>query len=157
VVFSPGRCHAAIDQFCEALYKRPCCFHVFAIPLLMTNRWRKQLSKATDVNFVVKPCTDIWGASQYEPLGVFISLPLYRHGHWRLRGTQPVADLARAMCSLQKSAYVQKGNLLREFLLLSRELDSMPEIVARQMFQTAKGRQVPGPLAQGRGGEPLGE
>jgi hypothetical protein len=42
---------AAIDQFVDALHKRPSCFHVFAIPLLMTNIWRKQLLKATDVYF----------------------------------------------------------------------------------------------------------
>jgi hypothetical protein len=47
-----------------------------------------------------------------------------------------VVDLASAMCALQKSDYVQKGNLMREFLLLSRELDSMPEGLMRRMFPT---------------------
>jgi hypothetical protein len=37
----------AVDQFCDAFHKRPSFFHVFDIPLLMTNRWRKQLPKAT--------------------------------------------------------------------------------------------------------------
>jgi hypothetical protein len=68
----------AIDQFCEALHKRPYGFHVFAIPLLMTNRWQKQLLNVTDANLVVKPCTEIWGASQHEPFDVFISLPICR-------------------------------------------------------------------------------
>jgi hypothetical protein len=39
---APVAADAAIDKFCDALHKRPNCFHVFAIPLLMTNRWRKQ-------------------------------------------------------------------------------------------------------------------
>jgi hypothetical protein len=63
---------SAIDHFCEALHMLPYYFHIFAIPLLMTNCWRKQLLKVMDFNFVVKPCTEIWGASQHEPLGVFI-------------------------------------------------------------------------------------
>jgi hypothetical protein len=116
----------------------PYCFHVFDIPLLMTNRWSKQLLKATDVNFVVKACNEIWGASQHEILGVVISLHLCRHEPWRLRGTQPVVDLASAMCDLQKSDYVHKWNLLREFFLLPRELDSMLEGVVWQIFQPMK-------------------
>jgi hypothetical protein len=83
----------------------------------MTNRWLKQLLKATDINFVVKPCTESWGASQHEPLGVFIYLSLCRHEPWRLEGTQPLVDLASAVCALQKSDYVQKGNILCDFFL----------------------------------------
>jgi hypothetical protein len=60
---TPAAADAAIGQFCEALHKRPYYFHVFAIPLIMTNLWHKQLLKETDINFVVKPCTEIWGAS----------------------------------------------------------------------------------------------
>jgi hypothetical protein len=51
----PAAADAAIDQFCEALQKRPHCSHVFAVPLLMTNRWKKTLLKAVDVYFVLKP------------------------------------------------------------------------------------------------------
>jgi hypothetical protein len=35
-----------------------------------------------------------------------------------------------------------------KFLLLLRELDSIPESVMQQMFQTAEGGTVPGPLVQ---------
>jgi hypothetical protein len=38
---APAAADAAIDQFFEALHKRPHCSHVFAVPLLMKNRWRK--------------------------------------------------------------------------------------------------------------------
>jgi hypothetical protein len=40
---APAAADAAIDQFCEALHKRPHCSHVFAVSLLITNRWRKTL------------------------------------------------------------------------------------------------------------------
>jgi hypothetical protein len=115
----------------------------------MTNRRRKQLLKRTYINFVVKPCTDIWGASQHEHLGAFNSLTLCRHTPWRLRGTHPVVDLESALCALQKSDYIQKGNLLHKFLLLTREVDSMPASVVRGMFPTAERIQVPGPFAHG--------
>jgi hypothetical protein len=82
---APAAVDAAIDHFCDALHKRPSCFHVFATPLLMTNRWRKQLLKAMDVYFVLKAYSMLWNNSQHEPLGIFISLPLSRHEPWRLR------------------------------------------------------------------------
>jgi hypothetical protein len=90
----PATDNATIDQLCEAVYKRPFCFHVFAVLLLMTNRWRKQLLKATDMIFFLKPGSKIWFFSQHEPLGIFISLPLGRHEPWRLRKTKPVVDPA---------------------------------------------------------------
>jgi hypothetical protein len=34
---APAASDAAIEQFCEALHKRPHCYHVFAVPLLMSN------------------------------------------------------------------------------------------------------------------------
>jgi hypothetical protein len=97
---------AAIDQFCEALHKRPHCYHAFAIPFLMMNRWRKTLLKAVDVYFVLKPVCEIWDNSQHEPLGIFISLPLSRHEPWRLRHTQPVVDLARSLLEVPDADFL---------------------------------------------------
>jgi hypothetical protein len=77
---APAAADASIDKFCEALYKRPHCSHVFYMPLIMTNRWRKTLLKAVDVYFVLKPLCAIWDHSQHEPLGIFISLSLSIHG-----------------------------------------------------------------------------
>jgi hypothetical protein len=113
---APAAEDAAIDQFCEALHKRPHCSHVFAVPLLMTNRWRKTLLKAVDVYFVLKPGCAVWDHSQHEPLGIFVSLPLSRHEPWRLWYTQPVVDLARALREVPDDDFVQKGHILCEFL-----------------------------------------
>jgi hypothetical protein len=46
---APAAADAAIDQFCEALHKRPHWYHVFVIPFLMTNRLRKTLLKSVGV------------------------------------------------------------------------------------------------------------
>jgi hypothetical protein len=81
----------------------------------MTNRWRKQLLKATDVNFVLKSGSEIWSFSQHEPLGIFISLPLIRHEIWRLRKTKPVVDLGSALREVQYADHIQKGDILRKF------------------------------------------
>jgi hypothetical protein len=105
-----------MDQFCDDLHKRPSCFHVFAIPLLMTKRWRKQLLKATDVYVVLKADSMIWNNSQHDPLDIFIYLPLSRHEHWSLQRTKTVVDMESSMKELPPDYFLQKGNILRKFL-----------------------------------------
>jgi hypothetical protein len=94
---APAAADAAIGQFCDALYKIPNCFHVFAIPLLMTKIWRKHFLKVMDVYFVLNAESMILNNSQLGPLDLFISLPLSRHGPWCLRRTKPLEDLASAL------------------------------------------------------------
>jgi hypothetical protein len=149
---APAAADAIIDQFCEALHKRPHCFHVFAKPFLMTNRWRKTLLKALDVYFVLKPVCDIWDNSQHEPLDIFISLPLSRHEPWCLRHTQPVVDLARSLREVPDADFLQKGHLLCEFIYWTRQLETMPDGMVRRFLHPIKGGLLPGKIAQGRGG-----
>jgi hypothetical protein len=80
---SPDAADAAIGQFCEALHKRPYCYHDIAVPLMMMNRWSKTLLKAVDMYFVLKPVWESLDNSQHEPLDIFISFPLIRHEPWR--------------------------------------------------------------------------
>jgi hypothetical protein len=68
---------AAIDQFCEALHKTPHCYHVFAVPLLMTNRWSKTLLKAVDVYFVLKPVCEIQITHSMSHLAFYLFAPQY--------------------------------------------------------------------------------
>jgi hypothetical protein len=72
------------------------------------------------VNYVLNPGSEIWPFSQHEPLDIFISLPLSRHEPWRIRKTKPVVDLVSAMCEVQDADHVQKGDILQEFLCLTR-------------------------------------
>jgi hypothetical protein len=141
---APAAVDAAIDQFCDALHRCPSCCHVFAIPLLMTNRWRKQLLKATDVYFVLKAESMIWNNSQHEPIGIFISLPLSRHEPWRLRRTKTVVDMESALREYQPDDFLQKGNILRKFLGLTRQLETMPEGLLRELLHTPGRGSVPG-------------
>jgi hypothetical protein len=73
---APAAADAAVDKFCEALHKSPYYYHVFAIPMLMTNRSRNTMLKAVDVYFVLKPVCEIWDISQHELLGIFSLCPL---------------------------------------------------------------------------------
>jgi hypothetical protein len=108
----------------------------------------ENLVKAVDVYFVLKPVCAVWDHSQHEPLGIFISLPLSRHEPWRLRHTQPVVDLTRALREMPDDDFVQKGNLLCEFICLARQLETMPASVVRGMLHTTEGGQVSSEVAK---------
>jgi hypothetical protein len=141
---APAAAYAAIDQFCDALHKRPSCFHVLAIPLLMTNIWRKQLLKATDVYFVLKANRIIWNNSQHEPLGIFISFPLIWHEPWLLWRTKTVVDMDSALRELPPDDFLQKGIFLRKFLGLARQLETMPEGLVWELLHTPGRGSIPG-------------
>jgi hypothetical protein len=140
----PAAAYAAIVQFCDALHKRSSCFHVFAIPRMMTHRWTKQLLKATDVYFVLKAESIIWNNSQHEPIDIFISLPLSRHGPWFLRRTKTVVDVESSLRELPPDDFLQKGNILRKFLGLTRQLETMSERLVRELLHTPGRGPVPG-------------
>jgi hypothetical protein len=76
---------AAVEQLCEAVHKRPQCTHLFMTPFLMTDRWRKQMLKATDLKLCLKAECQVRDSSNREPPGFFIYLPLCRHEPWRMR------------------------------------------------------------------------
>jgi hypothetical protein len=89
----PAAEDVAVEQLCEAVHKRPQCTHVLIAPFLMTNPWRKQMSKATDLKFFLKQECHIWDSSNHEPIGLFIYLPLCRHEPWIMRYAASVVDL----------------------------------------------------------------
>jgi hypothetical protein len=97
------------------------------------------LLKAVDVYFVLKFVCAIWDHSQHEPLDILIYLPLSRHEPWHLRHTHPLVDLARALREVPDDDFVHKGHLLREFLCLARQLETMPESVVRGFLHTIEG------------------
>jgi hypothetical protein len=104
----------------------------------------EKLLKATDVYFVLKAESMIWNNSQHEPLGIFISLPLSRHEPWRLRQTKTVVYLESSLRELPSDDLLQKGNILRKFLGLTRQLETMPEGLVRELLHTPGRGSVPG-------------
>jgi hypothetical protein len=145
----PAAANAVIEQLCEAVHKRPQCTHLFMTPSLMTNRWRKQMLKVTDLKFSLKAECQVRDSSNHEPLKFFMYLPLCRHEPWRMRYTATVVELEIDLRSLPCGDLLQKGNLLCKFLEQTRKLDAIPESVVRNLYQGPRGDQVPYKIAEG--------
>ena len=130
----PGAADVAVELLAKSKHKRPHHEHLFICPRLMTNRWRKQLSKVCDVIFTIPVGSDVWGLHQHEPLLLGLALPLIKHRPWRLRGVPILERVGRNLSELSPSAPGWGRDILRELLQFMRGLDSMQESLVWEML-----------------------
>jgi hypothetical protein len=87
----PALMEVASELLSEDRLAHPQWPHVFVVPCLMTQLWRKNLMKGDDVLFTVPADVLFWTSGQFEPLIVAINFPLshvlrYR-GPWMVKRT----------------------------------------------------------------------
>jgi hypothetical protein len=140
----PAAADAALEQLCRTQLKRPSSTcNVFIAPRLMTSRWRKKLVKACTFYFYIPACFDIWNKSQHEPLMIAVCLPLSKHRPWNLRSTQHVGNLERSLRPVQRFHPNGSRDLLRQFLITTRKLETMPRSMVCEMLRTDDMGQAP--------------
>lgn len=131
----PAAAETALEMLGKAIHKRPRTEHIIIIPRLMTSRWRKLLGKICDLVFCVPVGCDAWSDSQFEPLIVGIYCPLFCHRPWRLRRTRYVEHVEGMLREMPSTQPFWGRNILCEFLVNARRLDSLPELVVWRMLQ----------------------
>ena len=124
---APAAAYLVVERLAQARHKRPNSLHLVVVPRLMTGRWRKQLLKATDFNCRLA-LPSLWDMeAQFEPLLIFVCLPLLPHrpdfdqreSHCKgLRRILQPEDLSEADPEIQ-------GDLLRQLLLQARTVSSV--------------------------------
>ena len=68
-----------VEQLSLAKHKRGQAGHVVVVPRLFTSLWRKHLTRATDFYFKLE-CCPVWDLGvHFEPVLIFVSLPLTSH------------------------------------------------------------------------------
>jgi hypothetical protein len=130
----PAAADVAAELLGKSKHKRAQNEHVFVCPRLMTNRWRKHLSKICDVAFTTPVGTHSWNVEQHEPLLVGLCFPLSRHRPWRLRGTKLMERVVSQLSELSTTAPFWGRDILRELFLTTRGLDSLPESMVRTLL-----------------------
>ena len=87
----------------------------------------KQFFKTIDFHFIVKPSFPFWGPSQFESLYIVIAFPLTSCFSWQIRRTPKLLSMVRELRRLFEEDYMATRVFLRQFLLASRRLPSMPK------------------------------
>ena len=123
----PAAADVAVELLGKAKHKRPLTEHIFVCPRLMTNRWRKQLSKVCDLLLTIPVGTHFWGVHQHEPLLVGIAFPLISVRPWRLRNATLLERTVSELSGLPPASANWGGSVLQQLLSVTRKLESMPE------------------------------
>jgi hypothetical protein len=79
---APAATGVVVEQLGKARHKRPGCFHIVAVPRLMTGRWRRAMGREYDFYFKIPPGSALWPTKMYEPLLVYVCLPFVPHRPW---------------------------------------------------------------------------
>ena len=78
---------------------------------------------------------DVWPINMYEPVFLYVSLPLCSVEPWSLRGTNYVEHFRSYVCSLRPGATKRRRSLLRNFFVTTTQLAGMPEGMVRSLLQ----------------------
>jgi hypothetical protein len=123
----PAAADVVVERLGIAKHKRPNSLHLVVVPRLMTGRWRKHLSRATD-GYIKLDDPALWDLTdQFEPVLVFVSLPFLPHRpdfqrrrdlFEQLRGLLQGEDMQAPSAPLQR-------DLLRKLLHEARALPAL--------------------------------
>ena len=136
-LWCPPPCIAdiAVEMLRESVHRRSDALHIIMIPKLMTFSWRKLLLRSCDLSFYMDPGHMCWPDEMFESVMIGIYLPLLPRYPWTFRRSGSVLEMERLLSKLPGSEERTKGTLLRQFLLFTWRLQSMPERLVRELLQ----------------------
>jgi hypothetical protein len=121
----PAAADAAVEWLGKSIHKRPTSTHIMIVPRLMTARWRKTLTKTSDLLFTVPVGSNVWNSQQHEPLICAVSLPLSKKKPWRHKGTPYVERIHGHLQELLSDYHERSRPVLRELLFRATALAAM--------------------------------
>jgi hypothetical protein len=123
----PAAAEVVVEQLGFARLKRPEAFHIILVPRLMTGRWRRHLTRATD-GYIKIDDPALWNLdSHFEPLLAFFCLP-HNSYNPKLGERREIVDRLQGLVSKPDVPSIPsgaRGNFLRKLLCKARELCPM--------------------------------
>ena len=136
---APAAGQFAVEQLREARNKRVHSLHVFVIPRLFSSIWRRQLYKVSDIVLTLPFVDGIWTKKNYhEPLTIAFIFPFLAHSPWQLKRSKAFLEMEGLLRKMWSISEVSTGAILRQLLLKTRDLASMPESLVCKMLQSAQ-------------------
>jgi hypothetical protein len=137
----PAAAEVVVEQLGFARLKRPEAFHIILVPRLMTGRWRRHLTRATD-GYIKIDDPAVWNLdSQFEPLLAFFCLP-FNSCNPKLEERREIVDRLQGLVSkpdvppIPSSA---RGSFLRKLLVKARELCPVRGSLVPRLLRAAGG------------------
>ena len=141
---APAAAATAVEELRKARLKRQASTHLFLCPRLMTPLWEKQLKKACDIVFEIKPKEgSAWPLNMFEPLTLGICFPFLKYRPWQLRRTPAFLGMEEQLFSLREAGDSPEGPFLRKLWSFARELEAMPKGLVWKVLQSQQSDKVP--------------
>jgi len=123
----PTAGNATVFQCAKAAYVQPWNKHIFLVPTLMTNRWRRTLLKASDLLMTLPFFDDdMWPqATEFKPLTLAIVFPLLAREPWRVKWTNIASEQLRPVRGLQWGSFAHVRDYLCQLWIQARALEPM--------------------------------
>jgi hypothetical protein len=152
----PAVADVAVERLAEAFHIRPWNTHVIVVPTLMTQRWRRQLSKAADLVLTLPFDDELWPeCAQFERLTFAVICPLLRCSPWRVKLTDCREDLSHDLQGVSEPCLSHVRSCVRKFWVQARSLEPMHGGLARNMLHRPGGGPVPHGIEASSYGAPL--
>ena len=139
----PALADVAVKLMSKAQHVRPWNTHIFIVPNLMTSRWRKQLTKASDFLVTVPFEDNIWPelgeSGQFERLTLAFAFPLLNSEPWRVKRTKFRTTLAASLRSMRSPSFAHVGDRVRNLWIQARTLEPMPSGMSRSLLRSSAG------------------
>jgi hypothetical protein len=134
----PAAAGVVVEQLGFARLKRPEAFHIIIVPRLMTGRWHKHLTRATD-GYIKVDDPSVWNLdSHFEPLLIFFCLP-YNSYDPKLDERREVVDRLQRLVQkpdVQPIPGSSQGDFLRKLLVDARGLCPLPKFVVPRVLRS---------------------
>ena len=140
----PAIADVAVFQMAEAIHVRPWNTHVVILPGLMTSRWRKLLSKNSDLHLTLPFDEEFWPRDvEFEKLTLAIPFPLLARSPWRVKCTPLLQQFESEVRKLQGQSLAQYRRCLRELWISARAFQPMPTGLACSLLSGPGKRSFP--------------
>lgn len=132
---APAAASAAVEQLAFSIHKRPNSVHGMVVPRLMTAWWRKVALRTCTLSFTVPVDCVVWKRDNFEPLMIFICLPLTRTEPWTLKGSERAKRVSRELSTVWETDFKRSGVILCKFLHTARAMAAMEWGVVRRVLR----------------------
>ena len=137
----PGIARFAIEQLRQARMKRQDSMHVFIVPRLMNQEWRRNVIKAADLRFQVPVGHPHWSSEMHEPLTIAVIFPYLSRQPWELRKTGLMVEMGGKVQRMLKENPTAGFDLLSKLCILTGKMEKMESMSVQRLCSVLRGSQ----------------
>ena len=123
---APAAAGAAVEELGASRHKGPHLNHVFLCPRLLTQYWRKRLSRLADIVLELPPgAIPEWPLAMHEPLLIALTLRFTTVSPWQLRQSPAILELGRQVQGVWHDQVQHDQYLLHKLCRLPATLEAL--------------------------------